>query len=168
MRPLQLKMSAFGPYAGTETIDFERLGASGLYLITGDTGAGKTTIFDAITFALFGEASGGGREAKSFRSKYALPDVPTKVRLVFSIGNVEYCVERNPEYERKKARGEGTTKENANAVLTLPDGSVVTKVKDVNDAIQSILGIDRSQFMQIAMIAQGDFRKILMAPIEKK
>ena len=164
MRPITLTMSAFGPYANETVIDFDKLGESGLYLITGDTGAGKTTIFDAITFALFGEASGGGREAKSFRSKYALPDVPTKVRLVFSYGNVEYCVERNPEYERKKARGEGTTKENANAVLTLPDGSVVTKVKDVNDAIQSILGIDRSQFMQIAMIAQGDFRKILMAP----
>ena len=164
MRPITLTMSAFGPYANETVIDFDKLGESGLYLITGDTGAGKTTIFDAITFALFGEASGGGRDAKTFRSKYALPDVPTKVRLVFSYGNAKYCVERNPEYERKKTRGEGTTKENANAVLTLPDGSVVTKVKDVNDAIQSILGIDRNQFMQIAMIAQGDFRKILMAP----
>ena len=105
MKPIKLIMSAFGPYAETmPAIDFTQFEDKGLFLIAGDTGAGKTTIFDAITFALFGEASGGGREAKSFRSKYALPDVPTKVRLVFSIGNVEYCVERNPEYERKKAR----------------------------------------------------------------
>lgn len=168
MRPITLTMSAFGPYANETIIDFERLGESGLYLITGDTGAGKTTIFDAITFALFGEASGGVRDAKTFRSKYALPDVPTKVKLIFSYGNAQYCVERNPEYERKKARGEGTTLERANAILTLPDGRVVTKVKEVDDTIQTILGIDRSQFMQIAMIAQGDFRKILLAPTEER
>ena len=168
MRPVRLTMSAFGPYAEETVVDFSLLGESGLYLITGDTGAGKTTIFDAITFALFGEASGSARDAKTFRSKYALPDVPTKVCLVFSYGNAEYTVERNPEYERKKTRGEGVTKETANAQLTMPDGSVVTKVKDVNDAIRTILGVDRSQFMQIAMIAQGDFRKILLAPTEER
>ena len=168
MRPVRLTMSAFGPYAEETVVDFSLLGESGLYLITGDTGAGKTTIFDAITFALFGEASGGARDAKTFRSKYALPDVPTKVCLVFSYGNAEYTVERNPEYERKKTRGEGTTLERANAILTLPDGRVVTKVKEVDEAIRTILGIDRSQFMQIAMIAQGDFRKILLAPTDER
>ena len=168
MRPVRLTMSAFGPYAEETVVDFSLLGESGLYLITGDTGAGKTTIFDAITFALFGEASGGARDGKTFRSKYALPDVPTKVCLVFSYGNAEYTVERNPEYERKKTRGEGTTLERANAILTLPDGRVVTKVKEVDEAIRTILGIDRSQFMQIAMIAQGDFRKILLAPTDER
>ena len=168
MRPIILTMSAFGPYAEETVVDFRQLGESGLYLITGDTGAGKTTIFDAITFALFGEASGGVRDAKTFRSKYALPDMPTKVCLVFSYGNAEYTVERNPEYERKKTRGEGTTTEHANAMLTLPDGRVITKVKEVNEAIQTILGIDRDQFMQIAMIAQGDFRKILLAPTDER
>ncbi|MBO4835362.1 MAG: SMC family ATPase [Lachnospiraceae bacterium] len=168
MRPILLTMSAFGPYAEETVVDFSQLGESGLYLITGDTGAGKTTIFDAITFALFGESSGGARDVKSFRSKYALPDVPTKVCLVFSYGNKEYTVERNPEYERKKTRGEGTTLERANAILTLPDGRVITKVKEVDEAIRTILGIDRSQFMQIAMIAQGDFRKILLAPTDER
>ena len=168
MRPITLTMSAFGPYADETVIDFTRLGESGLYLITGDTGSGKTMIFDAICFALFDTASGAARDTKTFRSKYAKPDVPTKVRLVFSYGNEEYTVERNPEYERKKTRGEGTTVEHSNATLTLPDGRVITKVKEVNDAIKRILGIDGNQFMQIAMIAQGDFRKILLASTEER
>ena len=105
MRPLMLKMSAFGPYAGTCTVDFEKLGASGLYLITGDTGAGKTTLFDAITFALFGTASGDARTASMMRSKYAKPDVPTEVSLTFVHGGREYRIRRNPEYERPAKRG---------------------------------------------------------------
>ena len=107
MRPVRLKMSAFGPYAGVETIEMERLGTEGIYLITGDTGAGKTTIFDAITFALYGEASGEIREASMLRSNYADEKTPTFVELSFVLGGKEYRVRRNPEYNRPKARGEG-------------------------------------------------------------
>ena len=163
MRPLNLIMSAFGPYAGEETIDFEKLGKSGLYLITGDTGAGKTTIFDAITFALYGEASGNNRDPSMLRSKYADPDRPTCVTLTFSYAGKQYTVTRKPEYERAKSRGTGTTKKAAEAELICPDGRSVTKQREVTAAIQNILGIDRNQFSQIAMIAQGDFLRLLLA-----
>lgn len=163
MRPISLKISAFGPYAGVTEIDMQRLGTNGLYLITGDTGAGKTTLFDAITFALYGEASGHHREASMLRSKYAAADTPTEVVLTFTTGGKTYTVKRNPEYERAKSRGEGTTSQKADAELTMPDGSVITKIKDVNAAIREIVGVDRAQFSQIAMIAQGDFMKLLLA-----
>ena len=168
MRPIKLSISAFGPYAGTVTVPFEKLGKSGLYLITGDTGAGKTTIFDAITFALFGSASGENRENAMLRSKYADPSTPTEVELVFSYGDKRYTIKRNPEYERKKERGEGTTTQSADAALTLPDGRVVTKLKEVNRAVEEILGVDKNQFSQIAMIAQGDFLKLLFASTEER
>ena len=118
MRPLKLTIAGFGPYAGTQELDFASLGRSGLYLITGDTGAGKTTIFDAITFALFGEASGGDRSADMLRSKYAKDADPTFVELTFAYGGKEYTVRRNPEYERAKTKGTGTTKQLAGAQLT--------------------------------------------------
>lgn len=163
MRPITLTMSAFGPYAGSTTLPMDKLGQKGLYLITGDTGAGKTTIFDAITFALYGEASGENRESAMFRSKYADPETPTEVELTFeNLGKV-YKVKRNPEYERAKSRGEGVTVQKPDATLTMPDGVVITKVKEVNAKIKEILGIDRNQFSQIAMIAQGDFLKLLFA-----
>lgn len=168
MRPLRLVMSAFGPYAGRITIDMERLGSGGLYLITGDTGAGKTTIFDAITFALFGEASGSSRDAAMFRSKYAEAETPTEVELTFEYAGREYFVRRNPEYVRPKARGEGFTVEKANGELRYPDGRVVTKLKEVNKAVIEIMGIDRDQFTQIAMIAQGDFLKLLLASTDER
>jgi len=107
MRPLQLKISGFGPYAGTQELDLEKLGRSGLYLITGDTGAGKTTIFDAICYALFGEASGNNREPAMLRSQYAAEDAPTEVELTFENAGKVYTVKRNPEYLRRKKRGEG-------------------------------------------------------------
>ena len=163
MRPLKLTLSAFGPYAGRMELDFETLGTSGLYLITGDTGAGKTTIFDAISFALFGEASGGSREPGMLRSKYADPATPTEVTLTFRYAGKEYTVTRNPDYLRPKSRGEGMTKQTASATLILPDGNPITKPREVNGAIREILGIDREQFSQVAMIAQGDFLKLLLA-----
>ena len=159
MRPLKLTMSAFGPYAGKVAVELEKLGTQGLYLITGDTGAGKTTIFDAITFALYGEASGEEREASMLRSKYAEPEMPTEVELVFSYDEKTYTVRRNPEYVRTAKRGDKLTRQAAGAELTLPDGRVVTKTREVNAAIIKIIGLDRSQFSQIAMIAQGDFLK---------
>ena len=164
MRPLKLTMAGFGPYAGEQKLDFEALGQSGLYLITGDTGAGKTTIFDAITFALFGEASGNNRAPAMLRSKYAGAEDPTYVELTFSYGGKTYTVRRNPAYERaKKKGGSDTTAQRAEAQLTMPDGSVVTKLKDVDKAIQEIIGLTREQFSQICMISQGDFRKLLQA-----
>ena len=163
MRPLRLELSAFGPYAGRTEIDFSALGESGLYLITGDTGAGKTTLFDAITFALFGEASGVGRDCAMLRSKYAAPETPTEVALTFEYGGKEYRVRRNPEYERPRKRGGGFTTEAADAELIRPDGSVVTRVREVGEAVREILGVDFSQFSQIAMIAQGEFLKLLHA-----
>ncbi len=171
MRPLKLVITGFGPYAERTEIDFNRLGSHGLYLISGDTGAGKTTIFDAITYALFGKASGNNRDdAKLFRCLNAKPETPTSVELTFAYEGKEYCICRNPEYERPKARGEGMTKESASVTFYYPDanGKVselsrsVSKEGDVSKAVKEVMGgLDRDQFSQIAMIAQGDFMKIL-------
>ena len=167
MRPRILTMSAFGPYAGEVTLELERLGTSGLYLICGDTGAGKTTIFDAITYALFDKASGDHRDASSFRSLYAAPDTPTFVELTFDYGDQTYVIPRNPAYERPKTRGEGVTSEKTAAELHYPDGRVLVKPREVNAAVIDLLGIDRAQFSQIAMIAQGDFLKLLLASTDE-
>ena len=168
MRPLKLTLSAFGPYAGKTDFDFDKLGTGGLYLITGDTGAGKTTIFDAITYALYGDPSGNNREVSMFRSKYADLETPTFVKLTFKYKDNEYTVKRNPEYERASQRGSGVTKQTAGVELTLPDGKVLTKTKEVDTAIKNIMGIDKNQFCQIAMIAQGDFLKLLLAPTKDR
>ena len=169
MRPLKLTISAFGSYADKTEIDFEKLGKSGLYLITGDTGAGKTTIFDAITYALYGEASGDNRDdPKMFRSQAAKPSTPTEVSLEFEYSGKIYTVRRNPEYERPKAKGDGMTKQTAKAELICPDKSVLSKPKEINQKINDILGIDRNQFAQIAMIAQGEFRKLLFAGTDER
>ena len=163
MRPLQLKISGFGPYAGTAELDLEKLGKSGLYLITGNTGAGKTTIFDAICYALFGEASGGSREPAMLRSKYAAPDAATEVELRFENAGKVYTVKRNPEYLRLKKRGDGYTKEIAGAELHYPNGRVETRTTAVTRAVEDLLGVTKDQFSQIAMIAQGDFLRLLLA-----
>lgn len=168
MRPLKLVMTAFGPYAGRTELDFTKLGDRGLYLICGDTGAGKTTVFDAIVFALYGTASGGARQPNMFRSKYAEAETPTVVELSFSYRGKNYFIRRNPEYERLKSRGAGVTVEKPNAELTLPDGKVITKVKDVNAAVCDILGIDGEQFTQIAMIAQGEFSRLLLSSTDDR
>ena len=168
MRPVKLTLSAFGPYANTTVFDFDKFGLGGLYLITGDTGAGKTTIFDAITYALFGSPSGGNREVSMFRSKYASDSTPTVVSLTFTYRDNEYTINRNPDYERASKRGDGVTKQIAGAQLILPNGKVITKIKDVDNAVKEILGIDKNQFCQIAMIAQGDFLKLLLAPTKDR
>ena len=168
MRPLKLTIAGFGPYAGVQELDFESLGASGLYLITGDTGAGKTTIFDAITFALFGEASGDGREPGMLRSKYARPQDPTYVELSFRYDGKDYTVRRSPDYERARLRGEGTTHQAADAQLIRPDGSVVTKLREVDKAVRDIIGLSREQFAQVSMISQGEFRKLLQADTRER
>lgn len=169
MRPEKLIISAFGPFAEEVTIDFSKLGTQGLYLITGDTGAGKTTIFDAITFALYGEASGDYRESNMFRSKYASTETKTFVELTFSYQEKQYKVRRNPEYLRPKGRGEGMTTQKAEAVLEYPDDrQPVTKASEVTKAVTRIIGLDRNQFTQIAMLAQGEFRKLLMATTKER
>ena len=168
MRPTKLTISAFGPYAGRQVLDLDKLGTKGIYLVTGDTGAGKTTIFDAITFALYGETSGDIRRSDMLRSKYAADDVPTEVELIFAYGGKEYTVRRNPEYQRPSKRGGGIVTQKADAQLTYPDGNIVTKTKDVTAAVESILGVNRNQFTQIAMIAQGEFLKLLFAPTEDR
>ena len=168
MRPVKLTISAFGPYSKETVFDFDKLGTGGLYLITGDTGAGKTTIFDAITYALYGDPSGSNREVSMFRSKYASFDTPTFVKLIFNYKGREYTVTRNPEYERASKRGSGSTVQNAGVELILPDGKALTKTKEVDTAIRSIMGIDKNQFCQIAMIAQGDFLKLLLAPTKER
>ena len=168
MRPIKLTISAFGPYAGTTVLDFDKLGTSGLYLITGDTGAGKTSIFDAIAYALYGKASGDARDESMLRSTYAEPGTPTEVELVFSYDGKEYKVKRNPQYERRKTRGEGNTTQPAGAELTYPNGRVITKDRNVTEAIENIMGINRNQFAQIAMIAQGDFLKLLHAETKER
>ena len=168
MRPLSLTLSAFGPYAAEQTIDLEKLGSRGLYLITGDTGAGKTTIFDAITFALYGTPSGAERSAQMLRSQYAGAAQETYVEMTFVLRGKTYTVRRNPLYERPKKRGEGTTTQSAQATLFLPDGSIVDGYGDVTEKIVSLLGLTREQFSQIGMIAQGDFRKILNADTEER
>ena len=169
MRPIKLTISAFGPYAKETEIILDELGERGLYLITGDTGAGKTTIFDAIAFALYGEASGNEREPEMLRSKYADPKTPTFVELDFLYQGQIYHIRRNPEYMRPKDRGEGMTLQRADAVLEFPDDRLpVTKAKEVTKAVTELIGLDRGQFTQIAMLAQGDFMKLLFSKTEER
>lgn len=162
MKPLKIKISAFGPYKNCIDIDFEKLGESGIFLITGDTGAGKTTIFDSISFALFGEVSGSNRPVPSVRSDFADNDTETFVELEFTHKNKKYKIRRNPAYERTKKRGEGTTKTSADASLEYDD-KVISGTKNVDIKIEEILGINSKQFKQISMLAQGEFLKILFA-----
>lgn len=164
MRPITLKMTAFGPYAGETVVDFEKLGENGLYLITGDTGAGKTTIFDAISYALFGEPSGEYRKVDTLRSRYASDDTPTEVELVFENHGKRYTVVRRPSYKRPGR----DTKIPAVNQFTDSNGKIYDREKNVNAAIEAVIGIDRNQFSQIAMIAQGDFRKLLQASTEER
>ena len=169
MRPLKLTISAFGPYAGECALDLESLGTGGLYLITGDTGAGKTTIFDAICYALYGKASGGARDNSDlFRSKYAAPETPTFVELEFSCHGQRYTVRRNPGYLRPAKRGSTMVEQKPDAELHQPDGAVITKEKQVTARVTEILGVGKEHFSSIAMIAQGDFQQLLLAKTEDR
>ena len=169
MRPLKLTMSAFGSYAGVQGIDFTQLGEKGLYLICGDTGAGKTTIFDAITFALYDQPSGeGDRTSRSLRSTYAPPETRTYVTLTFLHRGQEYTVTRSPAYMRPRQRGTGLTEEKPSAVLTLPDGTVIADRRAADARLSELLGVSREQFKQVSMIAQGEFRELLKADTAKR
>ena len=161
-------MNAFGPYAGKTQVDFESFGKNGLFLITGDTGAGKTTIFDAITFALFNKTSGTEREIGNLRSDYAKDTEETYVELTFSHMGREYTVYRSPQYEKRKLRGTGTTTKTAKAKLIREPDTPIEGTKQVSEAIENLLRINYDQFKQISMIAQGEFREVLYADSKKR
>lgn len=164
MMPISLTLSAFGPYPDTITIDFESFQEDGLFLITGPTGSGKTMIFDAMIFALYGKTSGQIRQTDSLRCDHALNEIPTFVEFSFSLHQQNYTIKRNPKYylEGKK------TPKQPSALLTLPDGKMVEGIKEVNQKMISLLGVDDQQFKQICMIAQGEFTKLIMASSDER
>ena len=168
MKPLELILSAFGSYGGTERVDFEKM-RQGLFLITGDTGAGKTTIFDGITYALYGQTSGRRREGDMMRSQYASDTDETYVAFTFSERGKVYTIRRNPAWLRRSRRknkaGEyALTKESAKVELIMPDGKAFPgKMKETDQKIVEIIGMDINQFSQVSMISQGDFMKLLLA-----
>ena len=169
MKPIKLKMSAFGPYAGdVQEINFEQFEERGLFLISGDTGAGKTTIFDAICFALYGTTSGSYRDTKNLRSEYAKPDTKSYVDFYFSHQGKNYHVLREPSYERKKQRGSGVVAVKENAVFYEEGMAPIEGIVKVNAAVKELLHIDEKQFKQIAMIAQGEFWELLNAKTEQR
>lgn len=164
MMPISLTLSAFGPYPDTITIDFESFQEDGLFLITGPTGSGKTMIFDAMIFALYGKTSGQIRQTDSLRCDHALNEISTFVEFSFSLHQQNYTIKRNPKYylEGKK------TPKQPSALLTLPDGKMVEGIKEVNQKMISLLGVDDQQFKQICMIAQGEFTKLIMASSDER
>ncbi|MCF0145749.1 MAG: SMC family ATPase [Eubacterium sp.] len=169
MKPIKLVISAFGPYAGrVPDIDFDKFEEKGLFLVSGDTGAGKTTIFDAICFALYGTTSGTYRDAKNLRSEYAKDNTETFVEFHFSHQGKKYSIYREPNYERRKLRGEGVTKHTGKVILTEEGCSPIEGIKPVNNAVKDLLHIDEKQFKQIVMIAQGEFWQLLNAKTDER
>lgn len=171
MRPIKLVLSAFGPYASKVELDLSKLGENGVYLITGDTGAGKTTIFDAITFALFGKPSGDIRDVKTLRSEYANEEIETYVELDFIYHDEEYHIYRRPEYTYTHVQKNGEVKQRSKATdayLILPNGDRIVKPTEVTKRVEQLLGMKRDQFRQIAMIAQGSFLEILNADTKER
>ena len=161
-------ISAFGPYAERQELDFEsNLDGKNMFVITGNTGAGKTTIFDAINFALYGEASGSEREGKSLRSDFADSTTPTEVEIWFSLRGKDYYIKRSPQYFRAKQRGEGFTESKPYAEIKLKN-KTVSGPKEVTRLVEEILGITCDQFKQLVMIPQGEFKKLLNSDSDKK
>lgn len=168
MKIKKLIVSAFGPYATEQELDFEKyLDNQNMFVITGNTGAGKTTIFDAINFVLYGEASGSERDGKSLRSDFADSSTKTEVKLWFSLKNKDYYIKRSPQYFRSKQRGEGLTENKAEAEL-IYDDKTITGTKEVTRQVEEILGITCEQFKQLVMIPQGEFKKLLNSDSDKK
>jgi exonuclease SbcC len=169
MKPLTLTLQAFGPFAGTEIINFQALGENPLFLINGPTGAGKSSILDGICFALYGESTGKEREAVNMRCDYAKPDLLTEIILDFRLGEKDYRIRRLPTQEKPKNRGEGTTTQQTEAYLwrleNAKEGELlaVKKVKEVDAKIQELLGLEADQFRQVMVLPQGKFRELLMA-----
>jgi exonuclease SbcC len=173
MRPLRLTLQAFGPYAGKEVIDFTKLGNRTMFVITGKTGAGKTTIFDGICFAIYGKASGEDRNGTDLRSHFADPETLTEVSLLFSLRGQTYYIVRSPQQEKKKARGDGMTTVNAKAELyRITDQGekqiIASNVRETDEKIKELIQLDAHQFRQILMIPQGEFRKLLVSDSKEK
>ncbi|HEC04716.1 MAG TPA: SMC family ATPase, partial [Thiothrix sp.] len=168
MRPIKLSMTAFGPFVDTQTIDFEALGEKPLFLINGATGSGKTTILDGICFALYGQTTGKEREAGQMRCDYADDKKLTAVEFEFELADTCYRIKRIPEQQRAKAKGEGTTRQAAEAQLYRLDGDdeillVARKVSDATKEIENLTGLQVDQFRQVMVLPQGQFRRLLMA-----
>ena len=171
MKPLKLIMTGFESYKDKTEIDFEKSGIRGLFLISGDTGSGKTTIFDAITFALYGSSSGDVRDVEMLRSHFADENTPTEVELFFEAKNKKYHIIRNPDYERKSRKGDGLTTEKANARLDYLSESSMPPLEGsikVSQEVEKILGLKKDQFCRIAMIAQGKFQELLLSKKDQK
>lgn len=172
MKPIKLTMTAFGPFAGTEVIDFQQMDKEPVFLICGPTGAGKTMIFDAIAYALFGEASGQERKPEELRSDFAGDDVLTEVELIFAVRGQSYRIYRQPRQLRRKKSGEGVTEVAAKAELSYTDAGgavwVFTRAAEINEKVREILGLGADQFKQIMMLPQGEFRKLLTADSKER
>lgn len=164
MMPLKLTLSAFGPYPDCVTVDFQQFQENGLFLITGPTGSGKTMIFDAIVFALFGKSSGQMRDSDSLRCDHALINTPTFVEYTFLLHHQTYLIKRTPKYYLEGRK----TPKMPTALLTLPDGKIIEGVREVDAKVVALLGVDDKQFKQIAMIAQGEFTKLIMSSSEER
>ena len=171
MRPKKLIINAFGPYAGKEELDFSLLKENNIFVICGPTGAGKTTIFDAISFALFGEASGKSRSIDSLKSDHAAKNEVSYVTLEFLVRDKEYKITRYPTQKVEKVKKDGTVQvvEKKHTVeLYLPEEKVITKTTEAKEEIEKILGLNAEQFKQIVMLPQGEFRKLLEAESKDK